>query len=419
MLHNKNRIRKLYWPYNLFLYIIPFNIVFDFLSIVSDSKGGPLAITRGILLYISILLICSKFVKNQLLKSVAVFICYISILFATCSNLLASVDTSSKIFISLLMLPVGYSIILSKSDMYTFSRHIFNSLLFLVVGFVINNLFNLGGYTYVETSFQAGALKDSWNILTYALLISPLYAILDEIPQKKRVVFYLFFAVLFIILLISMKRIAISGFFLGILIFIYNYKDFRKTTKYFIFILIFLLAMFPFYSHDLLLKYEARSNHLRIERLLSEPRTYETKWIWEEILSFEDPFKSFFGGEAFISSGHYGGGLFGGRMAHVDYNLIAISNGIVGLLLYLNIYLQIFRFYTKIELSKRKDPDNRLYVSVFWSLVLTSLFTSFSGQMYGITFRSIIFLHIGAILRYLSLAKNVSPRRINIARGGI
>ena len=98
---------------------------------------------------------------------------------------------------------------------------------------------------------------------------------------------------------------------------------------------------------DIIFKqYDARRDRFEEGALTSEARYLETIAIWDAILSFENPAKSLFGLEAFHSMGGYGAGRFRGRQAHVDYNLILVTNGLVGLFLYLNISHRSISFDT-------------------------------------------------------------------------
>ena len=141
---------------------------------------------------------------------------------------------------------------------------------------------------------------------------------------------------------------------------------------------------------DIIFKqYDARRDRFEEGALTSEARYLETIAIWDAILSFENPAKSLFGLEAFHSMGGYGAGRFRGRQAHVDYNLILVTNGLVGLFLYLNIYFTIYRYYMKKTIkgkisnshhNQSNKNKEKIFIAVFWALFLTSMFTSLGGH---------------------------------------
>ncbi len=322
------------WQFVLVLSFIPLNIIWELVSIFYvEGYESTLANIKALMLFAILLILFNKVKINNLTYSVLIFIVYICLLFPFSSDLIYSLSVSSKIFISLLMLPIGFSFIHSKSEMFALSNNIYLIFIIIAAGALINNIFNVGGYTYVDVGFDEGGLEANGNLLTFTLLLAPLYLHIQP-KRSKLITFYILFIAVFIMMLLMFRRTAILVFFFGYTIFILNYGQFRKYIKILILTAVILVALFPLYGEGLLLKYEMRAEQgrFKIETLLeSEARARETPEIWGEIFSFNNLRKSFFVGEAFNSVGMYGGGSFGGRMAHIDYNNILISNGIVGL----------------------------------------------------------------------------------------
>ena len=198
---------------------------------------------------------------------------------------------------------------------------------------------------------------------------------------------------------------------MGILVFAYFFRSKGRLVKAGLIIVGVLLITSPLYFKWVAIQFSARQEQGSFERntLESEIRYKETMVVWDEVLSMEDPIKSFIGLEAFYSIGLYGQGAFNRRQIHVDYNLLVYTCGLIGLFLYLNIYLQSFLSISKIlkRSNAKKDLFNNVLKSVFFSLFFTSLFTSFAGQMEGITFRSIVFLYMGSIMGFLKNESNM------------
>lgn len=398
---------KINWKQYLLLLFLPINFLFDFFSVFYTSGRGQseIALLRGlIILILFFTMIPNTNFKSLITKSIWIFIIYISILIPFASDIQYSINVSTKVFTSLLCFTLSYRYINSELSMKVFCKSIFFLYLILFLSLILNNYFNLGGGLYSkEIDFQAGGYTDDWNVLTYLLLISPLYYTFESNILKKRL-FSLFFISTLIILIISFKRIAIGGVIFGFLVFSYHYNK-KKIFKNFILIIIALSLLLPFYSIILKSQYFAREDRFRKGAFEEEARYLESIYIWDEILSFNNIKKSMFGMEAFNSVGKYANNYFNKRQAHIDYNLIVISNGIIGLLLYLSIYFSIFNNRRKL-LLKPNNLKIKILNGTFWSLFYTSLFTSFGGQMYSITFRSIIFLFMGSILRYLRNTSN-------------
>ena len=331
--------KPLQWPYNLIYIIVPFNLIFDFIAIYyPDVRGSNFAITRGVFLILILAVFIRGLIISKLTKSVLLFIVYVAVLFPFSSDLFYSLSASLKIFITLMMLPIGYSYVRSEKQMYHLSISVFYLYAICAVGFLLYNIFEVGGFAYTsDVAFHAGVFEDNWNTLTYLLLLAPAYLLYEKRILKKYI-FYVLFLVLLVILFVSFKRIAVTGIIFGYLIFIYNYRKYGKTFKYLLLTSIALLCVSPLFMDSLFVKYEARQYALNIEYMYEqEARSRETRFIWGEVFSFDNPMRSIFGGEAFNSAGLYADGMFGNRVIHVDYNLILFSTGIVGMLLYFDI----------------------------------------------------------------------------------
>ncbi len=136
----------------------------------------------------------------------------------------------------------------------------------------------------------------------------------------------------------------------------------------------------------------------------------ESQYVWEEVFSFDNTPKSLFGLEGFYSVGNYADGRFGERQLHVDYNLIVNTIGLVGLLLYLAIFIQLAK---RMRRLKRDHSSTGLILhSTFWMLLLNQFITSFAGQMYHISYRLIVFVFMGAILGTLYSTSDANISRV-------
>jgi hypothetical protein len=131
-----------------------------------------------------------------------------------------------------------------------------------------------------------------------------------------------------------------------------------------------------------------------------EARWQETILIWDDISNYDKLTTVVFGKELFNSPRNYAGGRFGSRMLHIDYNRILHGSGILGLGLYLLMYLLVFKtfyfFYKRSKLKIKKDIR-----ALFLTYYILSLFISFSGQMDDLTFRSVLFIIMGGCIGLL------------------
>jgi uncharacterized membrane protein YfcA len=267
---------------------------------------------------------------------------------------------------------------------------------------MLAQIFNLGQRTYsldVELGFISGL-----NTYTYLILLAPLYYLFES-SRLRKLLYNILFVAMVIYVIVSFKRVAIAGIFVGYFVFFSVYRKQIKLVKYTLLLALALFALSPLYKSVLGKQFEARKDRFENNALENESRYLETPVIWNEVLGFSNPIKSVFGLEAFNTIGMYGGGSFKERMAHVDFNGIVISNGLFGLFLYFNIYYSIFKRKSKQKYSP-KSNNYRTANAVFWALYVTSLFTSLSGGIMELAFRSIIFVYMGALIRYMELLSN-------------
>jgi hypothetical protein len=398
----------------LFTLIIPINFFWDFISIFYTQRAGSLSFIRAVFILSLYLYFIRQVLQenknNSVSKSILLFAIYIAILIPFSDNVYYSLNVSIKVLLSILMYPLGYALVNSESKFNLLVKRIPLIYLILVIGFALTNIFNLGGYDYSSnTGFQSGGLTDSWNNLTYAILLSPLLLFLKQIKPSKKFLYSILVLMVLIFLIISFKRIAISGLSLGVLIYFYYYGKLTTFFKMSVFIGIFLTLSFPIYKEIISIQYEARQDRFEDGWLEKEGRYMESFYVWEEVFEFNNPIKSWIGLQAFNSIENYANGFFGKRQLHVDYNLIINTTGIIGLFLYLRIFYTLFIMVLKIQ-KKSKVNNNiitknyqKVLIAVAFVLVITPLYTSLGGQMYHLTFRSLIFLYLGGITRWLEV----------------
>ena len=381
-------------------YFLPFNILFDIILIFFE-RGGVVPIARASLTIFLILYVSinnpHKFRYYGILFLYTLYI-LINVLFS--SDILRSLNISLKVIVSVLTFIIGFNLVTSLKDLRHLNTSVFYLLIILVLNFIFSTALGIGESVYSEdTQFLTGNLRDNWNVFTYSLLVTPLIFLQYNFDKTKTT--RLFFLSLFaaIILLLSIKRIAILGVLIGLLIYaLFNFK-LSKVLKFILPTIAVLLISSPLYKDVLLKRIEARSDRFQEGSLENEARYMETFYVWDEVFSFQNPIKSLFGLEGFNSAGNYAGGKFGQRNLHVDYNLIVNTTGLIGLLMYFLVFASIlhlfFKFYSPNAFPKN---INNSLKGVFFALFFTQFITSFAGQMYAVTFRTLIFIYLGAIL---------------------
>jgi len=198
---------------------------------------------------------------------------------------------------------------------------------------------------------------------------------------------------------ISIKRIAILGLFTGTAIRWLYALQIGRIVKSLALLAIGVALLYPFFGEMIEKRLQARSDRFETGALEREGRFLESQFVWQSALSFDKPAKSLFGLEGFNSVGNYADGRFGDRQLHVDYNLIVNTIGLVGLVLYLAMFVQFGLRMHRIRKFVEMQPAMRaMLLSVFWMLLLNQFITSFAGQMYHVSYRLIVFVVMGSIL---------------------
>jgi hypothetical protein len=386
----------------VFYWLILFNVIMD-ISAFWSEPGGLTAIFRAVILYsvffYFLLIKKLKFEKNIY---IIIFSIYILLQLLIAVDLEYSLKISIQVITSLLMFFVGYALIKHEFDVYYFLKQFFWVYMVIIANTIVSNIFNIGLDDYTKsTDYVVGGLNDLWNIYTYSLILLPLL-IFYKI-QKKWILYICAFLVL-IFLVISLKRIAILGVITASIGFIYFLGVNTRILKRMFYLLLVLLFTSPLYSNLLINRIEVRAEQGRFEKdfYQSEGRYLEITYLINQLKDFENPLKIVFGLRAFDSRGVVGGDL---RQFHVDFTLIAFTLGFLGLFIYLLIHIEIFlqlrSVFRNLKVNRYLFLKYKTHIITGFVLLFSSLVTSIGGQMYHVSFRTMIFMTLGVVIRFL------------------
>jgi hypothetical protein len=131
-----------------------------------------------------------------------------------------------------------------------------------------------------------------------------------------------------------------------------------------------------------------------MEQLEEDARRVETR---EVVQTFREGSLShkFIGSQLFNSQAFFNTE----RPLHIDYNVIFNGSGIIGLTIYIFLYIFLILDNRKVFRFNKKDKYYRNLNAVFWSLITPSLIISISGSIHAFTFRSMLFFYLGALTR--------------------
>lgn len=394
-------------------YIIPINLIFDVLLIVTKNVSFVRAALLTLLLTH---LIIRFFGKHKAYNLVFVWGFFALTIALISSDMVASLLNTLKIVLPIFTILIGYHYFDTKEKIRYLAKSIKWVLLIVIINLVLSTVFGLGSSRYTEEgqeeTFYMGQLSDHWNMFTYAILSVPILLHFETKKGKLYVIVLAFFNA--ILILLSIKRIALVGLLGGGLINSAMTLRTKVILKYSVIGLVVMVLSFPLYGEMLSERFEARSDRFEEGSLEKESRYLETSYVWSDSFSFNEFDKSLFGMEAFNSAGTYAGGIFGDRQLHVDYNNILNTIGIVGLALYFIMFIQIWKSFKRcLKGIVIRDKFSKTMKATFFSFFIMQFITSIAGQMYNITYRMILFIFLGAAMGYFNQLKKQQFESVN------
>ena len=263
--------------------------------------------------------------------------------------------------------------------------------LFLIVGIGENQYGGEGGFT-------VGAFKFG-RIYTGSFVLLTLPVIWSQIHSRRIPYIIPILALgILIILMISTRRSALVIVFIGLVFQLWFHRhQIGKILRWTFAAMLAVAACFPLYKDVLFKQLELRS-HVFVEQqgldIESETRYEESIAVWRERIETSRPGLFIFGDHLFNSAGHYDNGIHGDRPLHLDLTVMLHGSGLLGLLLYLVFYFELFFRYLRTSTGIRSPEIHAAFLGYFASLV----FLLFSGGMTSVTFNMMAALYIGSIL---------------------
>ncbi|MFM7317404.1 MAG: hypothetical protein ACKO5E_10685 [bacterium] len=390
---------------------MPINVLIDTLLLFSEQLTWLPLVRAGFLIFLLGFVFFKYSNHARHYSAILLFIGYCLFQLFFVSNPEKSLNVTLKVCLSIGSFAIGYRLFNSTEQLRRLSVSVVWIYFILAINFVLSQVFQLGQSLYSEDSnFRVGNLDDAWNVFTYSVLLAPF--VLHFLNDRKtlRWLTYVGSVMNGLLVIISIKRIAILGLITGTAIRWMNGTRLKMILRSLLILLIGVALLLPAFEETIAKRIEARSDRFEAGALEREGRFMESQYVWEEVFSFDNPAKSFLGLEGFYSVGNYAEGRFGERQLHVDYNLIVNTIGIVGLILYLAIFFQLAK---KMRRLKRDVSGTGVILhSTFWMLLLNQFITSFAGQMYHISYRLIVFVFMGAILGTLYASTNAGASRL-------
>jgi hypothetical protein len=271
-------------------------------------------------------------------------------------------------------------------------------LLFSLGASAIGYIYGIGKYFDYDKSLdpQAIGLLGSSGLYSAAVTIGILPFIAKSLSKHfHRWLLYSSALIVYIFILLNVRRTAIMIPIIGLSTFVWFYQKKGKIVSLMIISLILLLILSPLYKDKLIERFKARQEQGRFEKdfYKTESRYTENIIVFSNAFSFKNPLRSIFGYEIYASGREK---TAGNRMYHSDSANLLAGTGILGVFLYILIYIKLFKLTKCFKYST--IPQVNLLKSAYYSLLFISLFVSLNGSMTLVSLRSFIFLYLGAIL---------------------
>lgn len=356
---------------------------------------------RLVYLLVAIIIIFSKnkLAPKKLLVLTLFFIVYNLILVLINENIITPLINLIRLSIPLMILFVGYTVIDNNYKLNNLFKAYLIALLILIINFIVANIYELGGSTYVEASFYIGGAGVGVANELAVLIICAITFIIYNHEKKWKITAIILTIIGMIVILISLRRgafIIIAGSLVVFMI-ISSYR--YSIIKYALLFCTIMLVLFPIYGNLLMQRYEAR-----IDNRAGSLANYEVEarysefYIVPETLTREG-LAAWLIGTHNLNSEEY----FGGRPLHVGYLSILHGSGLIGLALYF-IYMWFIFYKGHTYYIRSPIPNrNRLIYKLFLILILSIFIYLLTSRLHGFDVTFLAYMMLGALLKNLKM----------------
>ncbi len=394
-----NKITKYeYW----FVMLIPvLNIMVPFFVGDIEPRGIHLGTIRGgVLLLFCIFFIVKRFPLNEVNLFILFFLLYLLILILFSDNPLSSLYSYINVVISTMMFSVGYYYIRTLDDLRNLNTILVVTTTIICIYLVYTNLFSVGISTYLDGTFYTGVVNVNITKILAAILITFPSIYLFKKTNDKLTIAIFVLSLIFIIL--GLKRSALLSVVTGTII--YMLLSYQKTRilKAATILASLLILLSPIYLDTLLDRYEKRERAIQATLDPKQSAEMRIDRIGEfmhvvDIMRSEDFYTKLFGKNLFNIVDVIEGFGGKGRVLHVDYSVYLYGSGVVGLFLFLSLYLVIHYEKQKYYKYIKGIPWARELNAVFYALIGLAMVMSIAGSWGAVGLRTIILMYLGAI----------------------
>jgi hypothetical protein len=379
------------------------SILFEILKSFSKGENQLLA-ARNYAFLLFILYIIIKYFKTAVRSNIFLLLlmAYLAGILISEGATLARFNRFSIAFDAKMLLPVGFILTSTYSDIRQLHRILIITNIMFVVSILAFSALGIGTNVYGGTSgFKVGYFTFS-AIYIGSFLIIILPNIVAEASGKwKRIGLLGLGCITFIILVLSVRRTSVALVLLGMAVFVFQYRNYvSKIVGYGIAVLGLLLT-FPLYQDTLMKQMESRARIFgqsgALVRVEDEMRWIETLAVWTDRIGGHDFGKLMMGEYLFDSVGRYSRYVDRDRPLHLDFNILLHGAGLIGLTLWILFYFRLLHQFLRQKVPLG-IPQEKMLITTYFAILVAHVFLVFSGGMLTLTFNLISFLYLGAIL---------------------
>ncbi len=343
--------------------------------------------------------------------TIRLFVGYLFMLSLFSSDYSTSIYSFLKLFLATFSFSVAYYYICSKESFWKLTKFYFYASLVHILSLIIVNIFNLGGTGYSEEGsiyFGASNLNIAKEFVIM-LMIAPFIFKVLTIRQRK--IFVVVVLVFLVFIFLSLKRTAVLSLILGGVITYMGYDSKIKNLRVILGFIAILALAFPLFEDTLLLTFESRKDIIVVDYTSEEGLETQARYNEGLLTIAEIEKKGFFyftfGSEPFNNMLYFNMR----RMFHTDYINLLAGTGIVGLMLFLLVYVSIYHHTRKLKPYFRQIPELKRIHHMNSGLIVVMLILGVAGTIQSVELRSLAFLYLGASCKYASiLVREYKPK---------
>jgi len=397
-----NQLNK-HWL-NFFIIVLLANSVIDSLIMMYDNRTIIILVQYGMnIAYLTVFLnFKGRLTNYHIYKILFLIVAYFFFLSFFSSDYRITFNYLAKFLIPFLFFIVGYKIINTPEDFLSFAKKSLIILIYFVTYIVYANVFSFGGSLYGGplASFKTGyiglqALYIPTFLIILTLFLLPFY--------NKKTWIILLSGLGIIIFLLILKRTNLLLLAIGLVLWLYFER--KINTKYGVLFLIVLGVSIYFVSTSDILdeRISVRSSIFSSEySITQEGRFKENIFIWDQIN--DSPITLFFGsGEVFndretmSEEADFVGSR--GRQTHNSYARLLWNGGLLGLFLFLFLYIKFWRELRIYYKNYESQPVYGVLYHLAITFIIIRLINEFSSGITYLTFNVFFYFTIGALIR--------------------